>query len=605
MRARPESDQLAARALRPRVRPGRLTEIPDSKVGQLLAVLDRSGLPGQLEDILAGRPGPSGIRPRTVLAGLMLAVYYTGRATIADAWRVLHFGLRPTARAWLGIPEQAPATAREGIAASRRLYRGLDRITSALDPARCDRRRRLPQADANAHAAAWKDKAGRTAADRLQRLANDLVLTTVQLAQERGHLRAWRGDVGVDATAIPVMAKPDSEHSDSASVEITAGWHFSGGSDKGIFGYSATLLVAAHTRPPGPAGKTQGLVEYPQLCLGLVLDTPTVRTGPNAITLLRHLTELGLPTGTCAADRAYTGCAPANFQIPARRLGYRLALDYKAEDRGVQGSWQGAVLVDGSLACPHIPAALANATHRANDKAVRLRSDELNQAIAQREPYFLKLKQNADARGTIRLQCPAAGPSPSVNCPRRDRLRPHSPRTPGPPQAVIKLGDTRTRASHPAARPTIQLPENEWLAPKTKEELPSVCGASAISVPADAGGDLKTAKFRQDSRYLSSVWDRTYKPIRSHNEGINGRLKSAEMDIGSPKHRRAPGQVAQTLLIAIMISIGNLDILESWLFRSTGEHLTDIDDEPGYGPLSPACESQPRHNAGRHPPPTH
>ncbi|MGW1978686.1 hypothetical protein [Streptomyces sp. NPDC001889] len=244
----------------------------------------------------------------------------------------------------------------------------------------------------------------------------------MRLARERGYLRAWRGDVGVDATAVPVMAEPDSEYTGTASVEITAGWHFSGGSDKGVFGYSATLLaatllVAAHTRPPRPAGKAQGLVEYPRLCLGLVLETPTVRTGPNAITLLRHLAELGLPTGTCAADRACTGCAPHNFQIPARRLGYRLALDYKAEDRGVQGSRQGAVLVDGSLACPHIPAALASATHRADDKTVRLRGEELAEAITKREPYFLKLKQNADTRGTIRPQCPAAGPSPSVNCP--------------------------------------------------------------------------------------------------------------------------------------------------------------------------------------------
>jgi hypothetical protein len=36
-------------------------------------------------------------------------------------------------------------------------------------------------------------------------------------------------------------------------------------------------------------------------------------------------------------------------------------------------------------------------------------------------------------------------------------------------------------------------------------------------------------------------WIATYKPIRSHNEGIHGRLKSEETDIGNPKHR--PAQV--------------------------------------------------------------
>ncbi|MGA5424701.1 hypothetical protein [Streptomyces lavendulocolor] len=39
------------------------------------------------------------------------------------------------------------------------------------------------------------------------------------------------------------------------------------------------------------------------------------------------------------------------------------------------------------------------------------------------------------------------------------------------------------------------------------------------------------------------------------------------MDIGNPTHRRAPGQVAQTILIAIMVTIGDLDILEIWLYE--------------------------------------
>ncbi|MBD3579206.1 hypothetical protein ICJ52_23635 [Streptomyces sp. KD18] len=577
--------------------------MPDSKVGQLLTVLDRSGLPQQLEDMLRGRPGPPGVQPRTVLAGLMLAVYYTGRATVSDAWRILHFRLQPTARAWLGIPEMPPSTARACIAASRRLYRGLDRITTMLDPARCDRRRRLTQAEADIHSAVWDEAAGRAAANRLQRLANDLVLAPVRLAQQRGYLRHWAGDVGVDATSIPVLANPDSDRSGTASVEITAGWHFSGGSDKGTFGYSASLLVAAHSRSGEGAAKGRRAPSYPQLCLGLGLDTPTVRTGENAVTVLKHLAELRLPTGTCAADRAYTGCSPEKFQIPVRRLGYRLALDYKAADRGIQGSWQGAVLIDGSLACPHIPNALAQATHGMDDKAFRRRLDEVKPVVAERLPYFLKLKQNADARGTTRLQCPAAGPSPSVNCPRRERLRPARPTASGPPQSVIKLADRRSRASHTSARPTIQLPDREWTDPPGKDALPAVCGASAISVPADAAGDLRIAKFRQDSHYLSPAWDRIYKPIRSHNEGLNGRLKGTYMDIGNPMHRRAPGQVAQTILIAIMVAVGNLDILETWLYERTGSRLSDADFDSIPAPPDRDRPHVPTPlDKGRHPP---
>lgn len=345
----------------------------------------------------------------------------------------LHFSLRPRARTWLGIPDQAPLGARERVAASRRLYRGLDRITTLLDPARCDRRRRLPLPDAEALAAKWESPAGRQVADRLQQLANQLVLAPVRIAQRRGDLRGWHGDVGVDATAIPVLANPDSDRTGLGSVEITAGWHYSGGSDVGVFGYSAALVIAAHRRDHRTTPKA-----YPQMCLGFVLDRPTVRTGQNAITALRQLNELRLPVGICAADRAYTGQAPHNFQVPARRLGYRLALDYKAGERGRQGSWDGAPLVDGSLTCPLTPTALVEATTGADDRAIRLRGTELQDAIAAREPYFLKLKQGADQRGAIRLQCPASGrdrPEPAS----RPQPSPGSPsHRPAPPRRVVQ-----------------------------------------------------------------------------------------------------------------------------------------------------------------------
>ncbi|WP_155059770.1 hypothetical protein [Streptomyces blattellae] len=342
------------------------------------------------------------------------------------------------------------------------------------------------------------------------------------------------------------------------------------------------------------------------MCVGLVLDTPTVRTGRNAVLALEELSALGVPAGTCAADRAYTGCSPENFQIPVRRHGYRLALDYKVNDRGQQGSRQGALLVDGSPACPHMPAALVQATRGLDDKAVREIHDnqQLTEHVTAREPHYLKTKQGPDARGAIRLQCPAAGPSPSVNCARRDRLRPRTARTPGPPSAVVDFSDSRQRAAHPAARPTVQLPQDEWLNPPPADELPRVCSKSDITVPADASGDLKTAKFRQDSHYLSDDWTAAYKPIRSHNEGIHGRLKGEEIDIGNPKHRPAPGQAAQTLLVAILVTAGNLDILETWLYQRTGTRLTDtVFDNTDPQPPAPR-ETEPPAQAGRPPPPT-
>ncbi|MDI9886552.1 hypothetical protein QMZ92_19760 [Streptomyces sp. HNM0645] len=278
---------------------------------------------------------------------------------------------------------------------------------------------------------------------------------------------------------------------------------------------------------------------YPQLCLGFELDTPTVRTGPNAVNILTQLTGLGLPPGILAADRAYTNCTPATFQTPVRRLGYRLALDYKVIERGRQGSWQGAPLVDGSLMCPLTPAPLIQATSGAADDTIRAPGDELAEKIEAREPYHFKLKQGPDARGAIRLQCPASGPSPSVNCARRDRLRPRTPAT--MPTRIVDLTAPRDRTAHTAARPTIQIPDAEHFAPPPKKTLPEVCCAGSITVPADAeAADWRLAKYRQDVHYLHTTWINVYRPIRSHNEGAKRALQERETRHRQPQTPARP-----------------------------------------------------------------
>lgn len=226
-------------------------------------------------------------------------------------------------------------------------------------------------------------------------------------------VKGWRGDIGADTTALTAWHKPPSDRRDLASVELTGGWHFSGGSTEGTFGHSATLLVAASRRhPTGHPNAEARVSKHPQLALGAVLDSPGKRIGPNAIHALTALAPLGLPVGLLAADRAYTDQTTEHFQLDARRMGYQLALDYKQNQRGVQGTHLGAALIDGTLACPAMPDALANVTAGLDDKAVRDLDEKLEQRIAAREPYFLKLKQGPAPDGTIRLQCPAAGPRP-------------------------------------------------------------------------------------------------------------------------------------------------------------------------------------------------
>ncbi|MFF7251572.1 hypothetical protein ACFZBU_47895 [Embleya sp. NPDC008237] len=551
--------------------------IEDSKVGRLLALLERSGVPSELDDVLAGRPGPPGLPYRAVLTGLMLSSHYLGRATLADAWWILFHCLRPKARSWLGVPEHAPADDHARVATSRRVYRTFDRITTALDPARRDRRRRLPAAEADQVAAAWESPANATTVHRLARLANRLVLAPVVSARDRGHLRGWEGHVGVDATAVPVMSRPASRRTGLGSIEASAGWHFSGGATEGVFGYSAHLLVAAHRGCQNP-------VRYPQLCLGLALDTPGKRIGANAIALLNDLAELGLPTGVCAADRAYTGQRPEEFQVPVRRLGYALALDYKVTERGPQGSFRGAPIVDGHLACPLMPDVLRGATIGREDKEIRHPDEDLAAAITARAPFWLHRKQGPDQRGSIRVQCPAAGPSPTLNCPRREHLHPPTPSPDtAPPPRIVRLADARGRRAHPAARPTVLLPDDERTDPPPRGHQPAICRQSTMTVHADQAAP----KYRQDQPYLSPAWEASYKSVRSHTEGKNSQVKGIKVDIGNPKHRPVRGRVGHHLTVAVLLMIANLDMLDRWRHRTAGSAAPDERDR------AKACEPYP------------
>ncbi|MCH0559174.1 hypothetical protein [Streptomyces sp. MUM 16J] len=518
---------------------------------QLAALLDGSGALDLIGAELAHRPGPAGLAPRTVLTGLLLAIHYTGKATLAEAWRILTFCLSPTAQQRLGIQPGETTGPSAQLALSRRIYRSFDRVTTALDPARCDRRRRLPLDQAEPFAAAWGDNDAEHIRKKnvLQQICTALVTATIRIARRCGALKHWRGDVGIDATALASWHKPPSTKRHLASVDLAAGWHFSGGYREPTFGLSGHLALAAVSRPR--SGRTA------QIALGLVVDHPGHRTGSNAITLLTPLTVLQLPVGTLAVDRLYTDARPETFALPARALGYRLALDYKQDQRGIQGTHRGAVMIDGTLTCPFIPPALANATHRLDDKAVR-QPDELTQArIDNRKPYSLHLKQGPDDAGAIRLACPATGTSPTINCPRRPADR-TTPRT-------LDLTDPRQRRAHPAARPTVTAPDHP------ADHLPDICRQQSITIhPGDLG---TTEKFRQDLPYLTDTWRDTFKVVRAQNEGINGQLKGHKVDISEPKNQLAHGRVAQTLLVALMVTIANLTILDTFCQTTRGEHL--------------------------------
>lgn len=549
--------------------------IPDSKIVQFTKLLDDSGACELIDDKPPDQPGPPGLPVRTVLVGLLLSLHYHRSALLADAWRVLLDELPERARQRFGIPRIETNDLHGRIAFSRRVYRSMDRLTTALDPCRRDRRRRLSPAEAQAVRAAWEaditESEGRRR--KLQELCDRLVLIVVRNAQREGNLKEWQGDVAVDTTPTAEWSRPPSLSDSRGTMAPTAGQHYCAGDEYGTYGYSATVTVAARQRPaetPRKPGKG-----HPQLILGLVVDTPGKRIGLNAVHTLRALGQLGLPIGLLVADRAYTDQVSANFAQPARTLGYQLLHDYKRDRRGIQGTHNGALLVDGTLACPQMPPALAGVTTGISDRIIRNPEAQphLIELIAAREPLYLKLKQSPDSQGTLRLQCPAAGTSPSVICPRFNRVHGRAPQP-----TSVDLSNRRRTAAHPAAKPTVPISEEERLRPPPESELPKICQHPTMTVrPGDLGRD---EKLRQDRHYLSSSWRNAYGPMRANSEGVHGRAKGTYIDIGDPKKRLAHGLAAQSILLALMTCVINLHILSTWKATHTSQTTRSYSSEP-------------------------
>ncbi|MEU7458217.1 hypothetical protein [Streptosporangium roseum] len=108
-----------------------------------------------------------------------------------------------------------------------------------------------------------------------------------------------------------------------------------------------------------------------------------------------------------------------------------------------------------------------------------------------------------------------------------------------------------------------------WL---ERGELPKICRQQTVTVSKGDLGHLD--KSRQDLPYLSPAWIGTYKTVRANTEGINGRVKGHDLDLGDPKNRLAHGRVAQTILAALIVAVANGHFLDAW------RHTQQPPDEP-------------------------
>ena len=492
-------------------------------------LIDRSGKAPVIEAALAHRTGrPRPLPVRAVLTALLCLALDDRPLFLTEVTRLLFCQLPPAGRRLLGVPGTA-TTERAFKAAYRRVRYCFHAIVSVADPSALPKNRRLTASDLQARTRPMAPGQATAARDRLESLVNALLEASVSVLDD-DERAAFDGGTGLDATPVPLFSRGPSRRAGLCASDPDGGWYVREGDhreredDKGKplrkICWALEATIAATARPPGapPA--------HPDLAIGLALARPGEDPGGTGARVLASVAARGHKPGWLGYDRAYTAALPERFHLPARALGYRPVMDYRADQLGIQAGTGGALLVEGTWYCPALPGPLITATAGLRDHLIT--RELYDQQIAARACYQLKRKDGPDTDGYQRLSCPATGYHPGLICPLR--------------QASLTPRDGRPKVLQPP------------------QELPRLSRQTAITIAPDLG-----ARYRQDLPHGSPAWHARYATLRNTIEGLNGYVKDpARQALAQPGRRRVRGIAACSLFTALLLMAANIRKIRAW-----------------------------------------
>jgi hypothetical protein len=501
----------------------------DQTVAFAAELIDRSGKAPVIEAALAHRTGrPRPLPVRAVLTALLCLALDDRPLFLTEATRLLFCQLSPASRRLLKVTGTV-TTQRAFLAAYRRVRYCFGAICSAMDPSALPKNRRLTAGDLKARTRPMTPAQAQAARGRLEAFLNSLIEASISVLTD-DELAACDGCTGLDATPVPLFSRGPSKRAGLCASDPDGGWYVREGDhreredDKGKplrkIAWALEATIATMARPPGapPA--------HPNLAVGLAMTRPGEDPGGTGARVLASMAARGHKAGWLGYDRAYTQALPERFHLPARALGYKPVMDYRADQLGIQASTGGAILVEGTWYCPALPGPLTTATTRLRDHTIS--PGLYDQQIAARCPYQLKHKDGPDAGGYQRLSCPAAGHHPTLICPLR--------------QASLSPRDGRAKVLQPPPEP------------------PRICTQTAITIAPDIG-----ARYRQDLPYGSPAWHKSYATLRNTIEGLNGLIKDpAHEALAQPARRRVRGIAAQSIFTALLLIAANIRKIRAW-----------------------------------------
>jgi hypothetical protein len=327
-----------------------------------------------------------------------------------------------------------------------------------------------------------------------------------------------------DAERLPENAEADTQKEDGRCADPEASWGHRRGDGPGqkdevFFGYylQAATIVAEENGP-----------EIPELVRRILLascrvDPPAAFTG-----VLERMAAAGITLSDILADSGYAYRLPESWALPVRRLGARLIQDLHPNDRGLNGTHEGAICFNGNLYCPATPQALLELSPlpRAASTDQVEAHDKLCEELAR---YKLSPITGLDTDGYHRACCPAV--QGKLRCP----LRP----------------------------PSMELPHTRPQVLEAPEHPPKCCTQQTITVP--AGVNAKTA---QKHDYPSKAHRRSY-ARRSAAERTFSTVKDpATNDISAKGWCRLTELTGPSLFMACLFIVRNIRVADAFTARN-------------------------------------
>lgn len=515
---------------------GNHSQISHRQVEFVVQLIDDSGIADRIDDwqrsdrTKTGAGGrPRLVSTRTALALLLLlstehSSLFVGEMAIIAGERLSNTSLRH-----LGLW----GTQRNAKNWFWPIWHALHRALGAIDP-KPGHRRKFPTAEEIEHTLRHREATGASAKQvRLNWVCNQLIEATLRLVPDEFR-QNWKGDLCVDATVVAAFGKRGAPWGKKFhAVEHDAGWYtrdsrHNASSDprkitKAVFGWDVTLAIQTNHDP-------RTLPGFPLLVAGIGMSIPGQALIETARDIVASVAGRGHPAGRLTGDRGYAaGAHQDDYQLPARRLGYKIYTDYRDDQLGKKDGFAGAIQVEGALYCPSMPARLITATE--DMRAERIDKKAWRLLIVERRQYMLRPKSKPDAKGSVAMMCPARGPGATANCPLVNGCGP--------------VDDART--------PIFDPPEE-----KNRDKI--CTNATSVTVPIEAG-----AKLAQEAQYGSDEWATMYNHDRNTIEGVNGFLKDgAHEGIHIAERRRMRGSTVQFLMISMLVATANLRKLQAF-----------------------------------------